>query len=58
MKNFLLIQPWKIDRKYVKEVGVNFSAASPKKKFFVIFAKMTFIGVILCEKLIACIPEA
>jgi hypothetical protein len=29
-----------------------------KKNFFLIFAKMTFLGVILCEKSIARIPEA
>jgi hypothetical protein len=29
-----------------------------RKKFFDIFQKMTFLGVILCEKSIARIPEA
>ena len=38
--------------------GVTFAAALLRKKnFFLIFSKMTFLGVILCEKSIARIEK-
>ena len=39
--------------------GLTFATGSPTKKIFsTFFKKMTFLGVILCEKSIARIPEA
>jgi hypothetical protein len=37
---------------------IGLCSSISKKNFFEIFTKMTFLRVILCEKSIACIPEA
>jgi hypothetical protein len=43
---------------YLFRSEIEIKGQQPKKNFFGIFSKMTFLGVILWEKSIACIPEA